>query len=96
MGITRYRDYRIHNPFFKEQLTNTRNDAGPLRSNSWLLHLCPRHAEVWAEKDLIGFNQIARATMHCGFETGIVRLNKLAGGTAALRITAARYAAVSA
>jgi len=34
--------------------------------------------------------------MHCGFETGIVRLNKLAGGTAALRITAARYAAVSA
>ena len=79
MGITRYRDYCIHNPFFKEQLTNTRNDAGPLRSNQWLLHLCARHAEVRAEKDFIGFNQITRTAVHCRFETRIVGLNKLAG-----------------
>jgi hypothetical protein len=88
--------HRIDRAGFQQSFGNACGDAGPLRAGTRWIERCPHHAPVRAEVHLVRARRVARAAMHPGFQAGVVGLDELAGLAAALRVVAARDAAVGA
>ena len=96
VGVVRHRQHRVDGTRLEQALGQAGRDAAPLRTGAGCGEARAQHAAQRAEVQLAGPARVARPPVHTRFEARVVGGDELAGTAAAVRVAAARDAAIGA